>query len=200
MVVKRHLRDIDSDKGYGLLGPSYYVTEAANEAEEEGKSDAEIIRAAVKAGQEEDRSVSTILGTAAGASTGFLGGGMLAKRSRAIPYLLSGTGAVVGAKVARDHHNKVTGHRALINTQDRLNLMRGTKQFSLKRKDISNREVVPEDIAERGKIDGVIQKDKKGVWRIISYKTDPPTFWPAHYETRESAEKALRGYQYWKRK
>lgn len=63
----------------------------------------------------------------------------------------------------------------------------GDKQFS-------SREKVPSDIAKEGKKSGVIQKDKNGVWRIISYKTNPPEFWDAHYDTREDAEKALDAY------
>lgn len=42
------------------------------------------------------------------------------------------------------------------------------------RKYFSNREVVPKEIAERGKKEGVIQKDNYGNWRIISFKTNPP--------------------------
>ena len=60
------------------------------------------------------------------------------------------------------------------------------------------REVVPPDIAEEGKNSGVIQKDKDGNWRIISYKkankSGKPEFWDAHYETKEDAEKALSAY------
>lgn len=63
----------------------------------------------------------------------------------------------------------------------------------------SKREVVPDDIAKEGRKSGVIQKDRQGHWRIISYKTNPPEFWDAHYETREDAEKALRAYQSHKR-
>lgn len=61
-------------------------------------------------------------------------------------------------------------------------------------KQFSDREKVPSDIAKEGKKSGVIQKDKNGVWRIISYKTNPPEFWDAHYDTREDAEKALDAY------
>ena len=63
-----------------------------------------------------------------------------------------------------------------------------------KKKAPGDREIVPSDIAEKGKKEGVIQKDKDGNWRIISYKTDPPTFWPAVYKTREKAASALAGY------
>ena len=62
------------------------------------------------------------------------------------------------------------------------------------RKLYSAREKVPVDIAKEGKKSGVVQKDKKGVWRIISYKTNPPEFWNAHYDTKKEAESALAGY------
>lgn len=57
------------------------------------------------------------------------------------------------------------------------------------------REKVPEDIARKAKESGVIQKDRSGDWRIISFKQSPAEFWDAHYDTREDAEAALRGYQ-----
>lgn len=76
-----------------------------------------------------------------------------------------------------------------------------TKKHSRKQKTYSkqDREVVPDDIAEEGKKSGVIQKDKNGDWRIISYKTKTnksgkPEFWDAKYESKEAAEKALGGY------
>ena len=75
------------------------------------------------------------------------------------------------------------------------------KKHSRKQKTYSkqDREVVPDDIAEEGKKSGVIQKDKNGDWRIISYKTKTnksgkPEFWDAKYESKEAAEKALGGY------
>lgn len=58
----------------------------------------------------------------------------------------------------------------------------------------SSREKVPSDIAREGKRSGVVQKDKNGDWRIISYKTNPPEFWNAHYNSKEDAEKALSAY------
>lgn len=58
----------------------------------------------------------------------------------------------------------------------------------------SSREKVPSDIAKEGKKSGVVQKDKNGDWRIISYKTNPPEFWNAHYNSKEDAEKALSAY------
>lgn len=63
-----------------------------------------------------------------------------------------------------------------------------------RKKDPGDREIVPKDIAEKGRKEGVIQKDKNGKWRIISYKTDPPTYWGSIFETREKAEEALKAY------
>lgn len=65
------------------------------------------------------------------------------------------------------------------------------------KKDPGDREIVPKDIAEKGRKEGVIQKDKNGKWRIISYKTDPPTFWPnanGGFDTKEEAEDQLAAY------
>ena len=56
------------------------------------------------------------------------------------------------------------------------------------------REKVPEDIAKEGKKSGVIQKDKHGSWRIISYKQSQPEFWDTHYDSKADAEAALGAY------
>jgi hypothetical protein len=58
----------------------------------------------------------------------------------------------------------------------------------------SDREIVPRDIAQRARKEGVVQKDKNGDWRIISFKQNPPEFWDAHYDSKEDAEKALGAY------
>ena len=68
------------------------------------------------------------------------------------------------------------------------------KLFSRK----EDREIVPNDIVEKAKSEGVIQ-EYKGKWRIISFKTNPPTIWPAEYSSKEKANGALRGYQASKR-
>ena len=75
-------------------------------------------------------------------------------------------------------------------------IKRGIQAVIKKRKEkqFSTREKVPSDIAKAGRKSGVIQKDRSGKWRIISYKTSPPEFWDAHYDTREDAEKALAAY------
>lgn len=64
----------------------------------------------------------------------------------------------------------------------------------LRQKNYSGREKVPQDIAEKARKSGVVQKDSNGVWRIISLKTSPAEYWDAHYDTREDAEKALAAY------
>lgn len=55
------------------------------------------------------------------------------------------------------------------------------------------REDVPENILERAKKSGVVQKDSQGKWRIVSIKNKK--YWNAHYKTKESAQSALRAYQ-----
>ena len=65
-----------------------------------------------------------------------------------------------------------------------------TKEFSK----AGDRDRVPEEIIKKVKSgEGVIHK-YKGSWRIVSMKTNPPTFWDAHYETREKAEAGLRAW------
>ena len=64
----------------------------------------------------------------------------------------------------------------------------------LRQKQFSGREKVNKETAEKGKKEGVIQKKPNGKWGIISYKTNPPEFWSADYDTKESAEKALAAY------
>lgn len=57
-----------------------------------------------------------------------------------------------------------------------------------------DRERVPASIikkVENG--EGVIHK-YNGSWRIVSMKTNPPTFWDAKYESKEKAENALSAY------
>jgi hypothetical protein len=57
-----------------------------------------------------------------------------------------------------------------------------------------NREIVPASIVKKVENgEGVIHK-YNGSWRIVSMKTNPPTFWDSRYETREKAEGALAGF------
>lgn len=54
------------------------------------------------------------------------------------------------------------------------------------------REKVPSSILEKAKKEGVVQKDGKGQWRIISIQKGE--YWNAIYESKEKAEAALRAY------
>ena len=57
-----------------------------------------------------------------------------------------------------------------------------------------NREIVPASIVKKVENgDGVIHK-YNGAWRIVSMKTNPPTFWDSVYESKDSASKALSGF------
>lgn len=57
-----------------------------------------------------------------------------------------------------------------------------------------NREIVSSSVAEEGKRSGVIQKKPNGKWGIISYKSDPPEWWDANYDSKKDAQSALNGY------
>lgn len=63
-----------------------------------------------------------------------------------------------------------------------------------------DREVVPPEIAKKARKEGVVQKKPNGKWGIISFKTNPPTWWSAEYDSEESAKKGLSGYFVNKRK
>lgn len=71
---------------------------------------------------------------------------------------------------------------------------KGKSTVTALNKSFSDREKVPAEIENKARKQGVIQKDSKGVWRIISLKTHPAEYWDAHYKTREDAEKALGAY------
>ena len=69
------------------------------------------------------------------------------------------------------------------------------KNFSEKR------EVVDKETAKRGKKEGVVQKKPNGKWGIISYKTNPPTWWSGEgTDTKEVSEDMLKAYHANKRK
>ena len=60
---------------------------------------------------------------------------------------------------------------------------------------VDNREKAPKEIVEKVKKgEGVIHKIN-GKWRIVSMKATPPRLWEAHYDSKESASKALQAYQ-----
>ena len=57
-----------------------------------------------------------------------------------------------------------------------------------------NREIVPASIVKKVENgEGVIHK-YNGSWRIVSMKTNPPTFWDAHYKSEEDCKKALSSF------
>lgn len=57
-----------------------------------------------------------------------------------------------------------------------------------------DRERVPAEIVKKVENgDGVIQK-YNGAWRIVSMKTNPPTFWDSKYPSKEAAEGGLKAW------
>ena len=64
-------------------------------------------------------------------------------------------------------------------------------------KEFSEREKAPKSMIEKAKVEGVIQKDENGDWRIVSIKKG--NLWPGHYKSKESAAKSLKYYQVSKR-
>ena len=71
------------------------------------------------------------------------------------------------------------------------------KEFSdikIGNKKPGNREIVPEYIVKKVMNgEGVIHK-YKGSWRIVSMKTNPPTFWSSKYPTKEAATGGLKSF------
>lgn len=65
-------------------------------------------------------------------------------------------------------------------------------------KRFSSREKVPANILEKAKTEGVVQKDSKGRWRIVSIKAKE--FWDPIYSSKEKGESALAGYHAQKNK
>lgn len=57
-----------------------------------------------------------------------------------------------------------------------------------------DRDIVPDYIVQKVRNgEGVIHK-YKGYWRIVSMKTNPPTFWDAHYKSKADAMAALKNF------
>jgi hypothetical protein len=57
-----------------------------------------------------------------------------------------------------------------------------------------NREIVPPEIVEKVKNGEGVIHFYKGYWRIVSMKTNPPTFWDSKYKSKADASKALSGF------
>lgn len=102
----------------------------------------------------------------------------------------------LGRKTDEDIREAVKGTKAEKKVEKILDKStKEMKEASEKSYSKQDREVVPADIVKKVKEgDGVIQKDHNGDWRIVSMKTNPPTFWDAHYDSKSSAKKALGGY------
>ena len=102
----------------------------------------------------------------------------------------------LGRKTDEDIREAVKGTKAEKKVNKILNKSaKDMKEAAEKLYSKQDREVVPDDIVEKVKNGGgVIQKDHNGDWRIVSMKTNPPTFWDAHYDSKASARKALGGY------
>ena len=102
----------------------------------------------------------------------------------------------LGRETDRDIREAVKGTKAEKKVERILDKSaKEMKKASQKEYSKQDREVVPDDIVKKVKEgDGVIQKDHNGDWRIVSMKTNPPTFWNAHYDSKALASKALGGY------
>lgn len=72
------------------------------------------------------------------------------------------------------------------NALDRMTGGSMDKEFS------DNREDVPEDILEKAKKEGVVQKDHNGDWRIVAIKKKK--FWASKFSSKEKGEASLRAY------
>jgi hypothetical protein len=62
----------------------------------------------------------------------------------------------------------------------------------LRNKSYSEREKVPDDILEKAKKEGVVQKDHQGRWRIVSIQKKE--FWDAIYPSKERGREALAAF------
>ena len=107
----------------------------------------------------------------------------------------------LGEKTDKKIRKAVSGTEAEKKVEKILN--KSAKEMKEKQFSKQIREVVPQDIVEKVKKSGVIQKDHKGHWRIISMKTKTnksgkPEFWSGHYNSKKDARSALGNY--WKNK
>jgi hypothetical protein len=131
---------------------------------------------------------TTALGISSGI-TGYLSDlrkqGIKSRYALAGKFALAGTAAGAGMSGLGHLHHKRNAKLAKEEIK-----RREEKKFSK----AGDRDRVPEEIIKKVKAgEGVIHK-YKGSWRIVSMKTNPPTFWDAHYETRERAEAGLRAW------
>jgi len=112
---------------------------------------------------------------------------------------------IIGEKTDAKLRKAVSGTEV----EEKVNKILDKSAKEMKEKQFSKqvREVVPQDIVEKVKNGGgVIQKDHKGNWRIISMKTKTnksgkPEFWSnAKFKTKAQAEDCLQAYWVNKRK
>jgi hypothetical protein len=110
------------------------------------------------------------------------------------------------SKLGKETDKKIRKAVSGTGAEEKVNkiLDKSTKEMKEKQFSKQDREVVPQDIVEKVKNGGgVIQKDHKGSWRIISMKTKTnksgkPEFWSGHYDSKKDAKAALGNY--WKNK
>lgn len=103
-------------------------------------------------------------------------------------------GKPVKASIETENLNNINGkisgkssiNKLRRNNEGNIILKKKTARFS------DNREDASPELIEKAKSSGVIQKVGDS-WRIISIKKRK--LWDAHYNSRENAEAALRGYQ-----
>lgn len=107
----------------------------------------------------------------------------------------------LGRETDRDIREAVKGTKAEKKVERILDKSaKEMKKASQKEYSKQDREVVPDDIAKKAKKEGVVQKKPNGKWGIISFKTNPATWWDASYDSKESGEDALKAYWVNKRK
>ena len=107
----------------------------------------------------------------------------------------------LGRETDKDIREAVKGTKAEKKVDKILNKStKEMKEATQKSYSKQDREVVPADIAKKAKKEGVVQKRPDGKWGIISFKTNPATWWSSTYDTKESGEDALKAYWVNKRK
>jgi len=106
----------------------------------------------------------------------------------------------LGRKTDEDIREAVEGTKAEKEVNRILNKSAEEMKEAARYYSKQDREVVPDDIAEKAKKEGVIQKDKDGYWRIISLKTKTnksgkAEYWPQKSQNRKDMEDLLKAYQ-----
>lgn len=89
----------------------------------------------------------------------------------------------------KDDYDKIMAVKHTFLPEDK---QKDNKKSKLFNKQFSGRDKVPAAILKKAKTEGVVQKDSKGRWRIVSIKAGE--FWDAVYDTKQSAQNALAAY------